>query len=151
MKTDQNKVIKEFREDKNCSQAVLLGFADRFQIREDHALSISAGFGSGMGRLQRTCGAVSGAYMVIGLYAGAKSISNVERKEAAYSMIRKFTQRFEEIEGSTLCADILHCNLNTEEGKKYFEDNHLSEKVCEKCIKLSLIILDDLLEGKEQD
>ncbi len=147
MKTDQSKVIKAFREDKNCSQAVLLGFADRFQIQEDHALSIASGFGAGMGRLQRTCGAVSGAYMVIGLYAGTKSTSNIERKEAAYSMIKEFTKRFEDKKETTQCADLLHCDLNTEEGKEYFEDNHLREKVCEKCIQLSLSILDDLMVG----
>jgi len=71
MNANPSKVIEAFREDKNCSQAVLLGFADRFSIREEHALSIASGFGAGMGRLQKTCGAVSGAYMVIGLYAGA--------------------------------------------------------------------------------
>ncbi len=145
MKTNQSKVIISFREDKNCSQAVLLGFADRFQIQEDHALSIASGFGAGMGRLQRTCGAVSGAYMVIGLYAGSKSINNTERKESAYQMIQEFTKRFEEEKETTICEDLIHCNLKTEEGQEYFENNNLKERVCEKCIKLSLNILDDLM------
>jgi C_GCAxxG_C_C family probable redox protein len=146
MKTDQIKVIQSFREDKNCSQAVLLGFTDRFQILEEHALSISSGFGAGMGRLQKTCGAISGAYMVIGLYAGTKSQNNTERKETAYSMIQEFTRRFEEKQGTSQCSDLLHCDLRSIEGKNYFEDNHLREKVCEKCIQLSLNILDELLE-----
>jgi C_GCAxxG_C_C family probable redox protein len=146
MKTDQSKVINAFREDKNCAQAVLLGFADRFQILEDHALSISAGFGAGMGRLQRTCGAVSGAYMVIGLYAGSKSITNAERKEIAYTLIREFTKRFEENKGSSVCADLIQCNLNTTEGQENFNTNHLKESVCEKCIQFSLDVLDDLME-----
>jgi C_GCAxxG_C_C family probable redox protein len=146
MKTDQSKVIKAFHDDKNCAQAVLLGFADRFQIQEEHALSIACGFGAGMGRLQRTCGVVSGAYMVIGLYAGTKSIYNAERKEMAYSMIREFTHRFEEKHGTSVCADLLHCDLNTKEGKAAFEGNRLKETVCEKCIQLSLNILDDLME-----
>jgi len=146
MKTDQTKVLKAFHEDKNCAQAVLLGFADRFQIQEDHALSIASGFGAGMGRLQRTCGVVSGAYMVIGLYAGSKSINNAERKETAYSMIREFTTRFEGIHGTSACADLLHCDLNTQEGKAKFEEKHLKENVCDKCIQQSLNILDDLME-----
>jgi len=147
MKTDQSKVLNAFREDKNCSQAVLLGFADRFQIQEDHALSIASGFGAGMGRLQKTCGAVSGAYMVIGLYAGTKSVNNAERKEMAYTKIQEFTKRFEEKKESTICGDLIKCDLKTEEGKEYFEDNHLKERVCEKCIQLSLSILDDLMDG----
>jgi len=146
MKSDQNKVMNAFREDKNCAQAVLLGFADRFQIREEHALSISAGFGAGMGRLQRTCGSVSGAYMVIGLYAGSKSVSNAERKEISYTLIQEFTRRFEANRGSSICSDLINCNLNTSEGKDYFEKNHLKEDVCEKCIQYSLDILDDLMD-----
>jgi C_GCAxxG_C_C family probable redox protein len=146
MKTDQSKVIKAFREDKNCAQAVLSGFSDRFQINDEHAMSISAGFGAGMGRLQRTCGAVSGAYMVIGLYAGTKCTDNAARKELAYKMIQDFTRKFEEKKETSQCSDLLHVNLNTEEGKEYFEDNHLKEMVCEKCIQVSLNILDDMLE-----
>jgi C_GCAxxG_C_C family probable redox protein len=146
MKTDQTRIIKAFREDKNCAQAVISGFADRFPINPDHILSISAGFGAGMGRLQRTCGAVSGAYMVIGLYAGTKCTDNAARKEKAYTMIQEFTKRFEEKKATTNCADLLHVDLNTEDGKEYFEDHHLKEMVCEKCIQLSISILDEMLE-----
>ena len=146
MKTNQTKVLQTFREDKNCSQAVLLGFANRFRMHEENALSISSGFGAGMGRLQKTCGAVSGAYMVLGLYAGSKTKDNSERKEIAYTMIQEFTRRFEEKQGTTMCLELINCNLKTTEGKKYFEDNKLKENVCEKCIKLSLNILDELLD-----
>jgi len=147
MNANPSKVIEAFREDKNCSQAVLLGFADRFSIREEHALSIASGFGAGMGRLQKTCGAVSGAYMVIGLYAGAKSTNNTERKETAYALIQEFTKRFEATKGTTQCQDLVQCDLNTTEGNKMFEDQNLKETVCEKCIELSLRILDDLIGG----
>lgn len=145
MKTDTEKIIVEFREEKNCSQAVLLAYADRFQINAEHAMSISAGFGGGMGRLQRTCGAVSGAYMVIGLYAGTRSLNNTERKENAYAMIRNFTSKFEEEKGTSSCAELLKCDLTSPEGKEYYEDNHLREKVCEKCIRLSIEILDQII------
>jgi C_GCAxxG_C_C family probable redox protein len=146
MKTDQTKVIQAFREDKNCSQAVFLGFADRFQIRDDHALSIASGFGAGMGRLQRTCGAVSGAYMVIGLYAGSKSLNNTEIKEHAYKMIAEFTEKFEGEQGSSNCSDLTRCDLNTEEGRKKFEVEKIKEKICEKCIKSSIEILNEMME-----
>jgi C_GCAxxG_C_C family probable redox protein len=146
MKTVESKVFQAFRKDSNCAQAVLLGFADRFQIQEDHALSIASGFGAGMGRLQRTCGVVSGAYMVIGLYSGTKAVNNNELKETAYSMIREFTTRFEEKHGTSMCADLLHCDINTKQGKDFFDNNKLKENVCEKCIQLSLTILEDLMD-----
>jgi C_GCAxxG_C_C family probable redox protein len=147
MKTDKSKVISSFREDRNCSQAVLLGFADRFQIQEDHALGIASGFGAGMGRLQRTCGAVSGAYMVIGLYAGSNSTNNTEVKEHAYKLIKEYTEMFEHRHGSSNCSDLIRCDLNTPEGQMKFKDEKLGEKVCEQCIKSSIEILDKLMDS----
>ncbi len=149
MKPDKSKIIREFRKEKNCSQSVLLGFSGAFHLKDDVALSISSGFGAGMGRMQKTCGAVTGAYMVIGLYAGSRSVLNSERKEISYTLIQEFTRRFEEKKGTSVCSDLIHCNLNTEEGKKYFEANKMKENVCEKCIQFSINILDELLEDEK--
>lgn len=146
MKTDHKIVIKAFRDDKNCAQAVLMAFADRFQIQDDHALSITAGFGAGMGRMQRTCGAVSGAYMVIGLYAGSNSSNNTERKENAYKLIVEFTEKFEKTHGTSVCRDLINCDLTTVEGQKKFNEENISEKVCEKCLKSSVEILNELID-----
>jgi C_GCAxxG_C_C family probable redox protein len=45
------------------------------------ALKIASGFGGGMGRLAETCGAVTGAFMVLGLKYGSAA-SDREAKEA---------------------------------------------------------------------
>lgn len=145
MDTDKNKILQYFREDKNCAQAVLLGFADRFQINEDHALSVASGFGAGMGRLQKTCGAVSGAYMVIGLYAGSNSSNIAEMKENAYKMIIDFTKKFETQLGSSDCSELTRCDLKTETGQQKFEKEQVKEKVCEKCILSSISILNEIM------
>ena len=60
-----------FREGFNCAQAVLSACGPRFGIGRELALRIAAGFGGGMGTMGRTCGAVTGAFMVIGLARGA--------------------------------------------------------------------------------
>jgi C_GCAxxG_C_C family probable redox protein len=59
-----------FRNGFNCAQAVFTPFAKENGISESHALKIASGFGGGMGRLQATCGAVTGAYMAIGVKHG---------------------------------------------------------------------------------
>jgi C_GCAxxG_C_C family probable redox protein len=53
-----------------CAQAVLASFAEDYGLSEEAALRISTGFGSGMGRLCEVCGALTGAFMVIGLKHG---------------------------------------------------------------------------------
>jgi len=49
----------------NCAQSVLTPFANQMGIDVSSTMKLASGFGAGMGRLQETCGAVTGAYMVI--------------------------------------------------------------------------------------
>ena len=49
-----------------------------------------------MARFDRTCGAVTGPYMVIVLKYGMGIDENVEAKEKTYQVIREFTEGFQE-------------------------------------------------------
>lgn len=55
-----------FHEGYNCSQSVLLAFADLTGVDEALLEKISIGLGGGVGRLREVCGAVSGMAMVAG-------------------------------------------------------------------------------------
>jgi len=55
----------------NCAQAILSTYGTELGIEREHALRVAGPFGVGMGRMGNTCGAVTGAYMVIGLKHGA--------------------------------------------------------------------------------
>jgi C_GCAxxG_C_C family probable redox protein len=140
--------IESFRSGFNCSQAVLEAYCDELNIDKDLALNISCGFGGGMGRLQETCGAVTGAYMVLGVFNGKKFRNNKDKKEGAYSMIQQFSKRFKSIHGTTDCKSLLKCDLNTEEGHRYAKENGLFETVCEQCISDSVNILEDLIKAQ---
>lgn len=59
----------------NCAQSVLLSFAKDFGFSKELALKVSAGFGGGMGRVQGTCGAVTGAIMVLGIMKGKRPLT----------------------------------------------------------------------------
>ena len=50
----------------NCAQAVLVTFADKMGMTEEQAYNLGAHFGSGM-RHGSTCGALTGALMVLGM------------------------------------------------------------------------------------
>ena len=82
----------------NCCQAVLLAFEDILPYDKDALIALGSTFGSGMGGMMGTCGALVGAEMVLGLlgYKGA----NMNR----YS--RGVFQEFEEACGASRCIDI---------------------------------------------
>jgi len=145
MKLKEKKAIHTFSSGLNCSQAVLASYSDELNFDSSFALNISSGFGGGMGRLQETCGAVTGSYMVLGIYNGKRHTDNKDKKEATYTMIQAFSEKFNSINGSTDCKSLLKCDLNTEEGRLFAEKNNLYEKVCEKCITDSIGIIEELI------
>ena len=66
-------LAKQYRErGYGCAQTVLATFAQDYGLSEEAALRISTGFGSGMGRMCEVCGALTGAFMVIGLKHGTR-------------------------------------------------------------------------------
>ncbi|RLD53569.1 MAG: hypothetical protein DRI97_13205, partial [Bacteroidetes bacterium] len=68
----------------NCAQSILLSFADDLKFSKELAQKMAAGFGGGMGKRQETCGAVTGAIMVLGMMKGEEVNNNDELKAAAY-------------------------------------------------------------------
>lgn len=146
METRTDKATRTFRSGLNCSQAVLTVYSDELGFDNDLALNISCGFGGGMGRLQETCGAVTGAYMVLGIFNGRRYTDNASKKEVTYSMIQNFSKKFKSIHGTTDCKSLLKCDLKTEEGQQFAKENNLFETLCEKCISDSIGIIEELIE-----
>lgn len=146
MKSKVDKAIDSFRSGLNCAQSVVSAYTDELNVDNRLAMSISCGFGGGMGRLQETCGAVTGAFMVIGIYNCKKYSDNKDRKEESYAMIQRFSDKFKSINGATDCKTLINCDLKTEEGHRYAKENNLFEKVCEKCISDSVGIIEELIE-----
>jgi len=146
MTDHSQKALSIFRSGMNCSQAVLTAFAEDFKFDDNFASEISSGFGGGMGRLQETCGAVTGAFMVLGIYASRKYSDKVERKDHTYALIQDFNKRFSAIHNTTNCRLILGIDLKTPEGRQQMTGQNLSETVCEKCVSDSVKILEELIK-----
>jgi C_GCAxxG_C_C family probable redox protein len=139
------KAISSFRGNFNCAQSILSSCASKYGLDRDLALKIATGFGGGMGRLQNTCGAVSGAFMVIGLRYGMGINDNTDARDKTYQVVRDFTHRFQEMHGSIICKELLGCDINTPEGKDYYDRNDFFEKKCFQYVKDSAKILEELL------
>ena len=144
METIEENAVSLFKGGLNCSQSVLTAYSEEFGFDKGLASAISCGFGGGMGRLQETCGAVTGAFMALGIYNCKKYTGNKDRKEKTYSMVKEFNKKFKTIHATTNCRLLLGADLNFPEGQKYVNEHNLHEIICEKCIKDAVQIVNEL-------
>ena len=140
------RALSEFGKNYNCAQAVVLAFPEITGSGSDNAIKLATGFGGGMGRLQKTCGAVTGAFMVLGMKYGSSEPGSTESKNHISSVIQHFNTLFTDRFGSTDCRDLLGYDLNTEEGKSKISELKLSEKICQKCIAESVTNIEKILK-----
>lgn len=82
----------------NCAQAVLLAFANKVGLSEEQLRALGAGFGTGMGSLDATCGALCAAQMILGMltFQGRPIIKNA----------RALHDAFKQTCGSTDCGEL---------------------------------------------
>lgn len=58
-----------------------------------------------------TCGAVTGAFMVIGLKHGTADAGNKVSRATAYELVNKFTERFKVRNDSIICRELIGVDL----------------------------------------
>ena len=124
----------------NCAQTVFSLFAPELGIDEKTALKIASGFGGGMACAE-TCGAVTGAYMVIGMKYGHAS-SNPDDKAKTKMLIRRFNEKFKQEHGSLICKKLTGFDISTPEGSEAASDAGVFETRCPAFIKTSCYILE---------
>ena len=79
----------------NCAQAVLLSYQDKLGKTTEELRALGSAFGGGMGGMEATCGALTGAAVVLGLL----DKSGREPKQ----VMNEILQGFKEKAGATLC------------------------------------------------
>ncbi|MBY8989814.1 MAG: C_GCAxxG_C_C family protein [Candidatus Lokiarchaeota archaeon] len=137
--------ISYFKDKYNCAQSILGPFCVQYGLDKNTALKLATGFGGGMAGFGRTCGVVSGAYMVIGLKHGMGIKDDIKLKEKTYQLIQEFSRRFTDIHDSVICRELLGCDIGTTEGKQFYSQNELFEKNCLQYVKNAVEILEDIL------
>ena len=73
----------------NCAQAVTCTYADLVGLPEETALNIAGAYGTGMGNMEGTCGALVGAGMILGLATKDRNLSRSRMK----TIMTKFQER----------------------------------------------------------
>lgn len=128
----------------NCAQSVVLSFADDLKFSKELAQKMTAGFGGGMGKQQKTCGAITGAIMVLGILKGEQVNNNDELKSQAYGSVNELTREFVAEYHTTQCKDLIGCDLNTPEGSEKFKIENLMENVCAGCVQKAVQIVESI-------
>jgi len=115
-----------YKHDYNCCQAVLLAYAPELGLTQEQLLALGACFGSGMGCMEETCGALCGAQMVQGLL----KYDNRRLNPQAAQLTADFLKRC----GATRCKDLK--GVGSQRGPLCS---------CEDCVRNAVDALDDLL------
>jgi C_GCAxxG_C_C family probable redox protein len=129
----------------NCSQSVLTAFCNELGLQNEPAFRIAGAFGGGMGRMGKTCGAVTGGFMVIGLKHGQTQSNDKTAKDRTYAVVREFADLFAKEHGSIECRELLACDISTPEGFKTANEKDLFKTICPKCVESAVKILEKLL------
>lgn len=136
--------IDNFNGGLNCSQSVLSAFCDDLGLDRQIALKIASGFGGGICQ-GNVCGAVTGAVMVLNLKYGSNRAEDSEAMEKTYHVIREFSEKFKEINGSIMCNDLLGIDLKQEENRAIARQKGLFKEKCPKCVEDAINILEAML------
>ncbi len=143
--TKKEKAISLFRDGFSCSQAVLGVYADDFGLPRDLALRISQAFGGGIARTADWCGAVTAAFMVIGLKHGRVKAADADARDKTYALVKDFVREFMAHHGHVRCKDLLGCDIGTPEGQKTAQELKLHGTRCEGLITDAIDILEAIL------
>ena len=144
------KAMGLFKNGYNCSQAVFLAFADKYELSEEVALKISSSFGGGMGRLREVCGAVTGMFTTTGLVYGYTDPTDHGAKTEHYKKIQALATKFEEINKSIICRVLLGLDVK--------KDQHIPEirtaeyykkRPCAELVGIAAGIMAECLETKK--
>ncbi len=125
----------------NCAQAVFSSFCRGTGVPAPIALGIASPLGAGMGRLAGTCGAVTGAALVIGIRHGHRTAADQAQKEKAYAMTRDLVDRFRRRNGSIICRTLLGHDISTPKGFAAARRKKLFSRRCTKFVRDAAQIL----------
>ena len=141
-KSKVNDALANFKNSCNCSQAIFSTYCEDLGLDKMTALKIASGLGAGQGRLQETCGAVSGAYLLIGLKHGHVSREDSPAKEKTYALIREFAALFRARNKTTSCRELLGVDLMNDDSQTASER---MQTVCPKMVQDAAEITEQIL------
>jgi C_GCAxxG_C_C family probable redox protein len=91
-----------------------------------------------------TCGAVTGAFMVLGLRHAGENCDTAAGRADLYARVLDFAKRFRERNGSIVCRDLLGCDISTPDGMRQAQQRNLFKTTCVKIVEDAARILEEM-------
>jgi C_GCAxxG_C_C family probable redox protein len=145
MENHSDLAVAQFSRGFACSQSVLIAFASDFGLSDEMALKIAAPFGGGMARTGKTCGAVTGGLLALGLKYG---YTVPEGKDATYAIAQEFMHRFEHLHGSLICRDLIGFDISTPQDREMARLSGVLQKLCPCLVADAVKILQGIMAEK---
>ncbi len=87
---------------------------------------MATGFCGGLAHTGGMCGAVAGAILLISLTYGRDSAADPD--DPTYSRVQTLVNTFREHHGSTICPELIECDLSTEQGLLKFRQENRKDR-----------------------
>jgi C_GCAxxG_C_C family probable redox protein len=116
-------------------------FGEDLGMETETCAQIATAFGGGIAHLGLTCGAVTGALMVMGRMHGGFG----EKKQATYLLVEEFVKRFKDIHGSISCTELIGYDLGDPDQLAEARAKGLFAEKCAGYVKTAVKLLEHLL------
>jgi C_GCAxxG_C_C family probable redox protein len=109
----QDNAENYFNEGYNCCESVVLAVCDYAGIDKEMPLKIATPFGSGMSKNSSNCGALSAAFIAMGMTKGRSN--NEDSRDPSYVPSDILFNKFKEKYKTVTCGDITCLNMKDPE------------------------------------
>jgi len=140
--------VSTFYEGFNCSSTIFSTYGPSLGLPREQCLKAACAFGGGLARSGKTCGAVTGALMVIGLKFGQADLKDVDARRKTYKLAQDFMAEFVKRNKTLDCRQLLGVDIGTDEGYRKAIEMKFHTEVCPKFIWDAAEILEEIL-GRE--
>ena len=142
-----DEAVATFGKGFNCAQAVLSAFNKELGLDDQAAARIASGFGAGIGVMAETCGAVSGAIMVIGLKKGTSiPDSPFKSNQVVYAAIDPFVKEFVKRHKSIKCRELLGCDISDHETLLKARKDGIFQTLCPRFVHDAVEIVEGMVK-----
>lgn len=143
------KAAQKFLEGYNCAQSVVSTFSEEFGLKEKLALKMATGLGAGVNYQGKTCGAVLGAFIILGLRYGVEDADDQEGKQKLRTRLDQFSEDFSAEYGSLQCSGILGLDVSKEEELNELREKNAFKEICPGVVETAAGIVQKMLKDTE--
>lgn len=106
MESRIEQTIERHKRGYNCAQAVACTYCDLVGMDEQTMFRLSEALGLGMGGMEGTCGALTGACILAGLKQSTGNLDKPDSKADSYKLSRELVQKFKDRNQAVTCKEL---------------------------------------------